>query len=226
MLIQEKKKFEFRDFYISKLGYQGSKTVSDLVKGDIVIDKNGIPGKVKLLSVEHGNLIEFIDGYTAFDTDLKLRKIFANGETIFNYQKRYFNLITKLGRIIEQNVADAFPYTHMLNNGNEIWIRGATLQGIVDKFSHQNFNDGHSLFVAKLTPPYTFNIESFELKSSLRRTRFVYTFLKSLFIDIDLGMNDKGRIKYSMTDSNTYNKKHWDLIIKQFAKFKIKKNNE
>ena len=220
-MLQEKKKFEFRDFYITKLGYAGAKQETELAKGDIVIDESGIPGKVKLTSVEHGNLIEFIDGLTMFDKDLKLRKVFAAGDTIYKYQKQYFKWITQLARIVQKNVADAFPYTHMLNDSNNIWVRGSTLQGIVDKFSHQNFNESHSLFSAKFTPPYTFEIEIFDLKKQLRKSRFVYTFLKHLFIDIDLNMKEKGRIKFIVSDKNNYNNKHWKKILKQFKKFNI-----
>ncbi len=220
--LQEKRKFEFSDFYITKLGYQGAKQETELTKGDYVIDENGTPGRVKLTSVEHGNLIQFIDGLEVFDDNLKLRKMFTNGKTIYDYQKKYFNLITALARIVEENVADAFPYTHMFNNSDNIWVRGSTLQGIVDKFSHQNFNEAHSLFSTKFTPPYTFEIEIFELKKQLRKTRFVYTFLKHLFIDIDIKMVQKNRIKYIVKDNNDYNKIHWKKILKQFKKLNIK----
>ncbi len=225
MLIENSKP-KFSDFWISKVGYVSADEKKLLQKGDYVFDEYGIAGQVRLTNKDYGNYIVFVDGYSTYDTDIKIRKINTAGKSIYNYQKSHFNLLVSLARIMNETLSEFYPFSSIFTNGDVIWVRGSTMDGIVDKYTNKNFNPNtHSLFSAKLTPKYNCEIETLILKKSLRKSWFNRELLKSLFVDVDLKMIGDTRIKWKVTDNNDYNIDDWNYIIKKFKKYQIKYEN-
>ena len=221
MLLESKP--TFTDFWISKLGYVSAKKGALLQKDDYVIDEHGIAGRIRMTSEEYGNFVVFIDGYSTYDTDIQLRKLTNAGKAVYEYQKLNFSLITRLARIINDTITDFYPFTFMFNNGTNLWVRGTTLSGIVDKFSTKHFSSAsHSLFSAKLTPRYTCDIETLILKKPLRKSSFNRKLLKAMFIDVDLNMIGDSRIKWKISENEDYNKVWWKKYINQYRKYDIK----
>lgn len=195
----------------------------ELKKGDLVTDDSGTIGKVKFKSEQFGNYIEFIDGFSVYDSSVPVKKISTTSGLYFEHQKRYFGFITRLAKIITESISDNFPFVNMFNNGHAIFVRGSTQPTIVKKFTNMQMGDNHSLFSAKLTPFYNCNIEILDIKKSLRKGSFTYLLLKFLFIDIDLEMVDDTKINFLVSEKNKYNDKEWERMIQTFRKFKITK---
>lgn len=213
---------KFSDFFITKLGYVSISPEKLYNKDDYVMDEHGIAGQVRIVNEEHGNFIVFVDGHSDYDKNLNTKKIKVSGEKIFKHQKLQFELLIKFARIMNETLSEFFPYTFMFNNGENMWVRGSTMKEMVRQYTSRTFNKNtHSYFSAKLTPRYTCEIEVLNIKKNLRNSWFSRELIKSMFIDIDLNLSGDTRIKWIVSDTNDYNKKHWDHVLRQYSKFKI-----
>lgn len=222
ILLNEAVKPKFSDFWISSVGYNSSKTEILLQKGDYVLDNYGIAGIVTNVNNEFGNYIQFIDGYETYDNDITIKKINVRGKNLYDYQKTYFSLLVKAARILHQTISEFYPFTSIFNNGKYIWVRGSTLNGVVNSYTTKNLNpDAHSFISIKLEPKYFIIVEQVILKKSLRKSWFNRELIKSLFIDYDLNMSEDQRMKWTILDNNDYNKDHWKHYLKQYKKYNI-----
>jgi len=215
------KRSQFLDYHMN-VPLVGARK-KELEVDDIIIDKHGIYGIIRHQDEKKGNYIEFIDGLSVYETsDMKIKKVSTNNMALFLYQKKYYGWITGLGRIILESISDDFPNANMFSNGNDLYVRGSTLSAITKRYTHSKITNSHSFFSIKLTPFYNVDIEAFDVKKSRRKSNYAYNMLRNLFIDIDLQHKGASKMKLVIGDSNSYNNKHWERIIKKFAKFKMK----
>lgn len=218
----EEKQPGFLDYRIKHQGILGAKGGRKLKPGDIVSDGSNIIGQVQFVHEKFGAWIEFVDGYSAYDKELKVSKMSATTPQLFAHHQKYYGFITRLGRIIEESIKDSFPAVKMMSDGSTVSVRGSTMGGIVKGFTQQRIGDNHSFFEARLTSFYNCEITSFDVKKSKRKSRYTYDTLKRLFVDIDLKMKQANRIRFTVKDETDYNEKHWLRIKKQFGKFGIR----
>lgn len=209
--------FRFKDIHL--FGATNVKTA--LLPGDLVVDKHNVTGVVKYTTEKKGSLIRFIDGSELFDKDHPVKKLQISSPQVYEHQERYFGYIVRLGKIIAESLKSRFPYVNMYNNGNVVFVRASTLSQVVKSFTYANIGESNSYISIALTPFWNFELEQFDLKKQLRKSHLAYFILRDMFIDIDLGMPDDKRIKWTINDNNEYNEWHWRRIIKQFKRYKL-----
>ncbi len=211
----------FLDYKIRNVVVLNAKQ-KELNTGDLVTDSHGIIGIVKFQTEQFGNFIEFIDGFTAYDSGISVSKMSVQSLQYFEHHRHYFGFITKLGRILSETLTDDFPYVNLFNNGSVLYVRGSTMGQIVQKFTHAPVGLNHSLISIALTPFYNCHFEILDVKKALRNSKFTYELLRKIFIDIDLQMRQSMKLSFEVTDQNDYNMQHWKKVLKQFKKFKVK----
>lgn len=213
----------FLDYKIKSPSIIGARK-KDLIPGDLVTDQFGIIGIVRFQSDKFGALIEFVDGLEIYESQIKgIRKLTTTNVALFNWHQRYFGFITRLGRVMLLSIERDYPHSNMFNNGRDLFVRASTLKGVTTRFVAQRIGKNHNFFSAILSPFFNCHIQNFDVKTSLRKSRFAYNVLRDLFIDIDLQMPSANRIKFTISEAHDYNDRHWDLITRQFAKFKLRR---
>lgn len=211
----------FLDFKLKSTPLIGARKKA-LNPGDIVTDDSNIIGIVRFESEQFGNYIEYIDGFAAYDKQKRVKKIATANEQLFLHNKKYYGFIVRLGRVMEQSLKSNFPAARMLSNGSTIFVRASTLPNITKRFVAARVGNSQSLFSVTMTPFFNAHIDTFDVKKSLRKSLYAYNVLKNFFIDIDLQMKQANRIKFTVTDSNDYNRQHWNRILRQFKKFGVR----
>jgi len=214
----------FIDYQVRKTGFTGSKKVSKLEIGDIVLDGNGYVGIVRNVIDKVGAHLEFMDGWVGFENEVegKLKKISVSNEQFFNHYQNYYEFIGKLGKVMKESLEPYYPSVTLFFDGKVIRIRASTMQGVVKKFTTAKIGKNHSLFTATLSPFYNCVIKNFEVQSAKRKSRFSYNVLHDLFRNIDNKQTQANKVRFVINDSNDYNKFVWMRINKMFKKFNIR----
>lgn len=223
MLVVEKQP-AFLDFQIRTAGFIGAKESKALREDDIIMDDQGIPGIIRFKSEQYGNFIEFIDGYSVYDTQLKskLKLMTLQNDQLFLSQSRRFGYIVSLARVIKESLEDDFPYVNIIHNGREVFVRGSNNRTVTKKYTQSRVNNSTSFLSIKLTPFYNMEVETFDIARQKRYSKFSYIVLRNMFIDIDLKQREDNRLNVIINDENEYNEEIWNEMARKFRKYHIK----
>lgn len=217
------KKPSFLDFKYKDIHLYGASNIKNALEtGDLVVDKHNIMGVVKFTTDNKGSFVRFIDGEEKYVKNDEVNKLQISSSQAYEHQERYYGFITRLGKIIVKSFESHFPYVNMYNNGDVIYVRASTLKQVVMSFTQANIGQNNDYISIALTPFWNFELEQFNIKKQQRKgSQKAYLILRDLFIDIDLGMPDDKKIKWTINDNEEDNEWHWRRIIKAFKRYNL-----
>lgn len=212
----------FIDYQVRKSGFLGGKP-SKIGIGDIITDEFGFVGIVQYSIEGAGNFLEFMDGRTGFESDLKLKikKLGITNLQFFEHQRKYFGRLGELGMEMKKALESHFPFVNVFFNGKAVIVRASTMQSITKKFTSAKISDSHSFISFVMTPFNNVEIQKFDVKISKRSSRFQFDVLRDVFKSVTK-VRQASKFRFIVNDSNYYNKFEWLKIEKSFSRLNIK----